>query len=66
MVCSYDRTGLGWSAPGAKPGDAQHVAGELHSLRTNSAEPGPFVLVVHTNGRLRAVLYAHARRRLPA
>jgi pimeloyl-ACP methyl ester carboxylesterase len=59
-VCSYDRAGLGWSAPGDMPGDAQHAVDELHSLLANSGEVGPFVLVGHSNGGLRAALYAHA------
>jgi pimeloyl-ACP methyl ester carboxylesterase len=59
-VCSYDRAGLGWSEPGAVPGDAQHAVDELHSLLANSGEVGPFVLVGHSNGGLRAALYAHA------
>jgi pimeloyl-ACP methyl ester carboxylesterase len=58
-VCSYDRAGVGWSEPGAVPGDAQHAVDELHSLLANSGEPGPFVLVGHSNGGLRAALYAH-------
>jgi pimeloyl-ACP methyl ester carboxylesterase len=59
-VCSYDRAGLGWSEPDAAPGDAQHAVDDLHSLLANSGEPGPFVLVGHSNGGLRAVLYAHS------
>jgi pimeloyl-ACP methyl ester carboxylesterase len=59
-VCSYDRAGFGWSEPGAAPGDAQHAVENLHSLLANSGEQGPFVLVGHSNGGLRAVLYAHA------
>jgi pimeloyl-ACP methyl ester carboxylesterase len=59
-VCSYDRAGFGWSEPGAAPGDAQHAVENLHSLLTNSGERGPFVVVGHSNGGLRAMLYAHA------
>src|SRR5215207_1265342 len=58
-VCSYDRAGLGWSEPGAVPGDAQHAVDKLHSLLANSGEVGPFVIVGHSNGGLRAALYAH-------
>jgi pimeloyl-ACP methyl ester carboxylesterase len=58
-VCSYDRAGLGWSEPGDLPGDGQHAVDELHSLLANSGESGPFVLVGHSNGGLRAALYAH-------
>lgn len=59
-VCSYDRAGVGWSEAGAAQGDAQHAVDHLHALLANSGEPGPFVLVGHSNGGLRAVLYAHA------
>jgi pimeloyl-ACP methyl ester carboxylesterase len=58
-VCSYDRAGFGWSEAGTAPGDAQHAVDDLHSLLANSGEAGPFVLVGHSNGGLRAVLYAH-------
>jgi pimeloyl-ACP methyl ester carboxylesterase len=58
-VCSYDRAGLGWSEPGAAPGDGQHAVDELHTLLANGGESGPFVLVGHSNGGLRVALYAH-------
>jgi pimeloyl-ACP methyl ester carboxylesterase len=51
---------MGWSEPRAELRDAQHAVQELHILLTNSGEPGPFVLVGHSNGGLRVVLYAHA------
>jgi pimeloyl-ACP methyl ester carboxylesterase len=59
-VCSYDRAGFGWSEAGANPGDAQQADADLHTLLANSGERGPFVLVGHSNGGLRAALYAHA------
>lgn len=59
-VCSYDRSGLGWSELGIAPGDGQHAVDELHSLLSNGGESGPFVLVGHSNGGLRVILYAHA------
>jgi pimeloyl-ACP methyl ester carboxylesterase len=58
-VCTYDRAGLGWSEPSTERRDAQHAVDELHSLLNNSGEAGPFVLVGHSNGGLRAALYAH-------
>jgi pimeloyl-ACP methyl ester carboxylesterase len=58
-VCSYDRAGFGWSEPGANPGDAQQALADLHTLLANSGERGPFVVVGHSNGGLRAALYAH-------
>jgi len=59
-VCSYDRAGLGWSEPSTEPPDAQHAVQDLHSLLANSGEAGPFVLVGHSNGGLRVLLYASA------
>jgi pimeloyl-ACP methyl ester carboxylesterase len=58
-VCSYDRAGFGWSEAGATPGDAQQAVADLHTLLANSGERGPFVVVGHSNGGLRAALYAH-------
>jgi pimeloyl-ACP methyl ester carboxylesterase len=47
---SYDRAGIGWSAPGPKPRDARQVAGELHAaLRASHVEP-PYILVGHSFG----------------
>src|SRR3954453_11900818 len=33
---SYDRAGIGWSAPGPKPRDARQVARELHTALHNA------------------------------
>jgi hypothetical protein len=35
-VCSYDRAGLGWSEPGAAPGNAQQAVDDLHALLASS------------------------------
>jgi pimeloyl-ACP methyl ester carboxylesterase len=59
-VCSYDRSGIGWSSPGRGPADAQHAIGELHTLLANAKIDGPLVLVGHSNGGLRMLLYAAA------
>jgi pimeloyl-ACP methyl ester carboxylesterase/membrane protease YdiL (CAAX protease family) len=58
-VCTYDRPGMGWSSP---PRDAQHAVAELHALLTNAAIDGPLVLVGHSNGGLRVLLYAAQHR----
>jgi pimeloyl-ACP methyl ester carboxylesterase len=50
-VCSYDRSGLGWSERG--PSDAGTRAGIAKQLRTlldNADVPGPYVLVGHSLG----------------
>src|ERR1035438_9828470 len=33
-ACSYDRAGFGWSDPLPAPRDADHIAAELHELRS--------------------------------
>ncbi|HYO87970.1 MAG TPA: alpha/beta hydrolase [Candidatus Limnocylindrales bacterium] len=57
-VCSYDRAGLGWSDVGPEPRDAQHAVEELHALLQNAGVAGPLIFVGHSNGGLRAQLYA--------
>jgi len=49
-VCSYDRAGLGWSEPQPGPGDADHVAANLHELLTQAGITGPIVLLSHSWG----------------
>lgn len=49
-VCSYDRAGYGWSAPGAKPRTGQRIATELKAVLTAAGERGPYVLVGHSFG----------------
>jgi pimeloyl-ACP methyl ester carboxylesterase len=57
-VCSYDRAGMGWSDAGPEPRDAQHAVEELHTLLQNAEVTGPIIFVGHSNGALRAQLYA--------
>jgi pimeloyl-ACP methyl ester carboxylesterase len=61
-VCTYDRPGLGWSSPRPEPRDAQHAVDELHALLTTAENGGPLVLVGHSNGGLRMLLYAAEHR----
>ncbi len=51
-VCSYDRAGLGYSEPEPteSPRPAALLAEELHELLQRAQEPGPFVLIGHSNG----------------
>ncbi len=44
-VVTYDRAGLGWSAPSPRPRTADVMAEELHTLLTRAAIPGPYLLV---------------------
>ncbi len=57
-VCSYDRAGMGWSDSSPSPRDAAHEVAELHTLLANGGITGPLLLVGHSNGGLRTVLYA--------
>jgi pimeloyl-ACP methyl ester carboxylesterase len=57
-VCSYDRAGMGWSEDSPDPHDAEHAVAELHALLANGSVHGPLLLVGHSNGGLRTVLYA--------
>ena len=57
-VCSYDRTGLGWSETGDGTFDAARVPGELRMLLTRANEAGPFVVAGHGLGAAFARAYA--------
>jgi len=59
-VCSYDRAGLGWSAPQPPPRDANTIAGELHALLRQAGIQGPIVLMGHS----RAGMYIRACNQL--
>jgi pimeloyl-ACP methyl ester carboxylesterase len=62
-VCSYDRSGFGWSD--AMPGDADALSAtrELQALLDAAGEAGPYVLVGHSYGSFVAELYAVAHPR---
>ncbi len=49
-ICTYDRSGLGWSEPRTGKRDAETIAQELHSLLDEAAIVGPIVLVGHSAG----------------
>jgi len=49
-VCSYDRSGLGWSEPRARPRDAEAIAHQLHTLLNEAAVQRPIVLTGHSAG----------------
>src|SRR5918994_4125425 len=57
-VCSYDRSGNGWSESGPKPRTSPRIVGELHTLLKNAGLNGPYVLVGHSFGGANAQLYA--------
>jgi len=57
-VCSYDRTGLGWSETGDRPFEPSRVPVELQTLLSRASEPGPFVVAGHGLGAAFARMYA--------
>jgi len=59
-VVSYDRAGLGWSAPGAAPCTPARLAATLHALLQGSGNPGPYILVGHSFGALIVRAFAAA------
>lgn len=60
-VCSYDRAGMGWSAPHPGPRDADEIADQLHALLQAAAIDGPIVLMGHSIGGLYVRDYATRR-----
>jgi pimeloyl-ACP methyl ester carboxylesterase len=58
-VCSYDRTGMGWSDPGPSPGslDGIQATRDLHLLLEKAKESGPFIYVGHSLGGMLARIY---------
>jgi len=57
-VCSYDRSGSGWSESGPNPRTSARIVEELHALLENAGAGGPYVLVGHSFGGANAQLYA--------
>lgn len=59
-VCSYDRTGYGWSDPSSHPSTASGMTEELHTLLVNADIQGPYVLVGHSLGGLIVRIYTNS------
>jgi len=51
-VCTYDRSGLGWSEPRSGSRDAETIARQLHSLLDQAKIPRPLVVAGHSGGGL--------------
>src|SRR5262245_34615418 len=49
-VCSYDRSGLGWSEAGTDGYRATRVPDELHTILERAGERAPFVIAGHELG----------------
>ena len=58
QVCSYDRSGLGWSERSQAVTSASMVK-KLHTLLVNAKVDGPYILVGHSFGGALVRLYAH-------
>jgi pimeloyl-ACP methyl ester carboxylesterase len=50
--CSYDRSGMGWSAPRDDRRDPATIARQLHTLLAAAGEAPPFVMLGHSLGGL--------------
>ena len=64
-VCSYDRSGLGFSEDAPKRASARQKVSDLHALLAAAGVPGPYVLVGHSYGGMltRACVRGHVARR---
>ena len=58
-VCSWDRSGYGWSDRSPKPQVPTVIAEELHTLLDRAGEKPPFILVGHSLGAFDVRMYAH-------
>lgn len=58
-VCSYDRSGLGWSERSRHAATSASMVKELHTLLVNAKVEGPYVLVGHSFGGALVRLYSH-------
>ena len=57
-VCSYDRSGLGYSDSVSRPRTSRVIAGELHALLHAAGIAAPYVLAGHSMGGYDVRLYA--------
>ncbi len=56
-VCSYDRSGQGWSETGPGAFDGESIVRELHHLLESAGEEPPYVLVGHSLGGMTVRIY---------
>jgi pimeloyl-ACP methyl ester carboxylesterase len=57
-VCTYDRSGYGWSQAGPQPGDGKQVVSELHALLQGALEAGAYLLVGHSLGGVHVRMFS--------
>lgn len=58
-VCTYDRSGTGWSEEGPLPQTGKNIAMQLHALLESAGIPKPYILVGHSLGGVYVRLYAN-------
>ena len=56
--CAYDRAGLGFSDPGARPRDGLAIQADLEKLIAAAGLYGPYIYVGHSMAGLRARMFA--------
>ena len=56
-VCSYDRSGVGWSDSGPVARDSASMAIELHKLLERAGEKAPYVVVGHSSGAFQVRMF---------
>lgn len=59
-VCSYDRSGIGYSSPSSQPRTSQVIADELNALLHSAGLTGPYVLVGHSMAGYDVRVFAHS------
>lgn len=62
-VCSYDRSGLGWSERGDAPYDPATAVAELDALLDAAGEAGPYVVAGQGLGAALATAFAYRQSR---
>lgn len=58
-ACVFDRAGLGFSEPAARPNTSENVAQDLHALLDGAGVKPPFVLVGNSLGGANMQVYAY-------
>lgn len=61
-ACAYDRSGLGFSDPTARPATAANIVDDLHRLLLAAGIEAPYVLVGHSIGGLYVRVFADRYR----
>ena len=57
--CTYDRSGYGWSDPGASKRTTENISSELHELLHVSGQKPPYVFIGHSFGGFTARYFSY-------